>query len=75
MAYTPPESAPSISWNVPVGEMQRLLDLSITLPLNGELTLIQAWSDIMHHPRSSGVTRETLQKLTTRLSQEVHCYG
>ncbi|OBT50768.1 hypothetical protein VE04_09066 [Pseudogymnoascus sp. 24MN13] len=75
MAYAPPRCSPGTSWNVPVGEMQRLLDLSAMLPLTGELTPIQAWSHLISHAGSSRLTRETLLKLTIRLSQEVRCYG
>ncbi|KFY68842.1 hypothetical protein V496_00750 [Pseudogymnoascus sp. VKM F-4515 (FW-2607)] len=75
MAYAPPHCAPGTSWNVPVGEMQQLLDLSAMLPLTGELTPIQAWSHLMSHAGSSRLTRETLLKMTMRLSQEVRCYG
>lgn len=75
MAYAPPHSAPGTSWKVPVGELQRLLDLSAMLPLTGELTPIQAWSNLVSDPRSSDITRESLLKLTIRLSKEIRCYG
>lgn len=75
LAYAPPQSKVDTCWQVPVGEMRRLLDLSAMLPLTGELTPIQAWSQLMTHPRVSSLTKDMLLELTSALTLNVQCYG
>lgn len=74
-------SAPSTDhlqepWTVPTATLERLLELSDTLSVNfGELTPVQAWQRVRHHPKFSDLTQEKLQVLVTNLSKEVKCHG
>lgn len=63
------------TWNVPAIEVERLLNLSTRLSLEGELTPIEAWQRIKQHPEFAKLDRERLQQLKTVLLPEVQCYG
>ena len=63
------------TWTVPAVEVERLLNLSSRLSLEGELTPIEAWQRIKQHPCFATLDRERLQQLKTVLVPEVHCWG
>ncbi|KAI9675275.1 MAG: hypothetical protein M1817_001177 [Caeruleum heppii] len=73
-APTEPYSTNS-SYHMPSSEIQKLLDISSTLDLPGELTPVQAWNRIRQHPQFIQMSRQTFELLRHRLSLEVQCLG
>ncbi|KAL1988945.1 hypothetical protein VTN96DRAFT_6934 [Rasamsonia emersonii] len=63
------------SWDVPAVELDRLLQLSLSLDLNGELTPVQAWNLIKTHPGFSKLTHERLEALRAAIAEKTECYG
>lgn len=63
------------TWTVPAVQVERLLNLSSRLSLEGELTPIEAWHRIKQHPGFATLDRQRLQELKTVLVPEVHCWG
>ncbi|KAJ9604761.1 hypothetical protein H2200_010875 [Cladophialophora chaetospira] len=62
-------------WSVPAVELEKLLDFSDKLSLEGEITPVEAWQRIRHHPNFEGLTRDGLDGLREVLLPEVQCYG
>ncbi|OBT45141.1 hypothetical protein VE00_04298 [Pseudogymnoascus sp. WSF 3629] len=62
-------------WEAPNAGLEKLLNLSQTLELDGEVTPVQAWNYIRRHPRFEGLEMERLQSLTRKLLKEVKCHG
>jgi hypothetical protein len=62
-------------WSVPALELEKLLDFSDKLSLNGEITPVEAWQRIRQHPNFEGMTRDGLDALKETLLPEVTCYG
>jgi hypothetical protein len=60
---------------VPAVEVERLLNLSSRLSLEGELTPIEAWQRIKQHPGFATLDRGRLQQLKAVILPEVQCYG
>jgi len=65
----------SLTWNVPVQEIEKLLDLSAKLSLEGEITPIEAWQKIRSHPHFALMDMDRLDALKNTLAGEVKCYG
>jgi hypothetical protein len=65
----------SASWTVPAVEVERLLNLSSRLSLEGEITPIEAWQKIKQHPGFASLDRDGLEQLKTILLPEVQCLG
>ena len=63
------------TWTVPAVEVERLLNLSSRLSLEGELTPIEAWQRIKQHPGFATLDRGRLQQLKAVILPEVQCYG
>ncbi|KAF2690691.1 hypothetical protein K458DRAFT_326498 [Lentithecium fluviatile CBS 122367] len=63
------------TWQVPVTGIERLLELSDTIPLDGELTPVQAWNHIRRHPHYNGLEFERLESLKQKLLGYIKCYG
>jgi hypothetical protein len=63
------------TWTVPAVEVERLLNLSSRLSLEGELTPIEAWQRIKQHPGFATLNRGRLQELKSVILPEVQCYG
>ena len=63
------------SWTVPALEVERLLNLSSRLSLEGEITPIEAWQKIKQHPGFATLNRDRLEQLKLVLLPEVQCYG
>jgi hypothetical protein len=70
-----PRLPASSKWNVPAGELEKLLNYSQGLDLEGELTPIQAWQRIRAHPSFLILTPAALEKIKERLLKFVKCYG
>ena len=62
-------------WSVPAAELERLLDLSHQIDLDGEITPVQAWQRIRYHPSFGILLPEQLEFLRDALLPEVKCYG
>ena len=62
-------------WHVPAGELERLLDLSQQIDLDGEITPVQAWQTIRYHPRFDTLLPQQLESLRDALLPSVKCYG
>ena len=62
-------------WQVPAIELERLLNLSQQIDLNGEITPIQAWQALKHHSSFESLRLEQLQILIDALLPNVKCYG
>ncbi|ETI24216.1 hypothetical protein G647_03585 [Cladophialophora carrionii CBS 160.54] len=62
-------------WSVPAIELEKLLDFSDRLSLEGEITPVEAWQRIRQHPNFDGLTRDGLETLKQTLLPEVTCYG
>lgn len=63
------------SWNLPESGVERLLELSGRLPLDGEVTPVQMWNHIRRHPQFAHFKAEDLETLKIALTQHVKCYG
>lgn len=63
------------TWTVPAIEMERLLNFSSRLSLEGELTPIEAWQQIKQHPGFRALDQDRLDELKAVLLPEVQCYG
>lgn len=66
---------PGCSWSVPATELERLLALSQSLPLNGEVTPVQIWQRLRAEDDLARVTQERLDCLRDQLIPHVMCYG
>ncbi|EXJ69797.1 uncharacterized protein A1O5_06868 [Cladophialophora psammophila CBS 110553] len=62
-------------WSVPAVELEKLLDFSDKLSLEGEITPVEAWQRVRQHPNFGNLTRDGLEALKATLLPEVHCYG
>ena len=62
-------------WEVPAAELERLLNLSQQIDLDGEITPIQAWQVINCHPSFETMSMEQLETLRVTLLPGVKCYG
>lgn len=66
----------SSAWQVPEVSIERLLELSSTIPLvDGEVTPVQAWDQVRRHAQFSGLEVERLNMLKEKLVTHVKCYG
>ena len=72
-APSPPQ--PNTSWTVPQANIQTLLNLSSSLSLEGEITPVEAWNQLSHHPNFGRCTRQTVEMLKGQLSAAVRCEG
>lgn len=75
LTSAPPALTPSSSWQIPAVEIDRLLDLSSQLNLQGEVTPVQAWARLRSHPAFEKLGRDNLEGLKQALMVEVQCYG
>lgn len=62
-------------WTVPAVELEKLLEFSDRLSLDGEITPVEVWQRIRQHPNFCRLTRDGLEVLKTTLVPEVKCYG
>jgi hypothetical protein len=63
------------TWNVPAGELERLLSFSDQIELEGEVTPVQVWNEVRCHPNFSLMTPEALEALRDALLPNVKCLG
>ncbi|KAH7070059.1 hypothetical protein FB567DRAFT_218998 [Paraphoma chrysanthemicola] len=75
-ALIPQKSADGSTWQVPALSIERLLELSNSVPLqDGELTPVQVWDAVRRHEGLWELETERLERLKERLVKEVKCYG
>lgn len=55
--------------------LDKLFALSSNFGLTSEVTPIQAWQQIVSHPKFGSVRVETLRKLVDDMLEHVRCYG
>ncbi|KAL5375007.1 hypothetical protein DPSP01_011497 [Paraphaeosphaeria sporulosa] len=65
----------SPAWTVPESGVQRLLELARSIPLDGEVTPVQAWACIRQHPQYERLRLERLEEMKSALLVWVKCYG
>lgn len=75
LTHAPTDLTSSSQWQVPAVEIERLLELSAGLNLDGEVTPVQAWSKLRQRPEFEKIDRDGLENLKIALIQEVQCYG
>lgn len=62
-------------WTVPAVELEKLLEFSDRLSLDGEITPVEIWQRIRQHPNFGLLTRHGLSALQSTLVPKVTCYG
>jgi hypothetical protein len=62
-------------WTVPTIEVEKLLEFSSRLTLDGEITPVEAWARIKGHPNFVELDQKRLDMLKAVLVPEVLCYG
>ncbi|KAF2446633.1 hypothetical protein P171DRAFT_462849 [Karstenula rhodostoma CBS 690.94] len=67
-------SRPS-TWTVPESGVQRLLELARNIPLDGEVTPVQAWAYIRQHAQFGRLRVERVEEMKKGLLGWVKCYG
>ncbi|OBT60738.1 hypothetical protein VE03_09823 [Pseudogymnoascus sp. 23342-1-I1] len=72
---TGPHICTTTPWEAPSSGLERLLNLSQGLVLDGEVTPVQAWNYIRQRLGPQGVEVEKLRELTEKLLKEVSCHG
>jgi len=75
LRHAPLDAHPTASWQVPGADITRLLALSRSFELQGELTPVQAWYKLRQDPRFARVSQQQLEKLRQLLWKDVKCYG
>jgi hypothetical protein len=63
------------TWQIPAAGIERLLELSDTIPLDGELTPVQAWNFIRKHQHYNDMDFDRMEALKQALLAHVRCYG
>ena len=66
-----PHKAPDLQ----MPDLLKLLDLSNRLPLDGEITPIMAWSQVLRHERFAEFTKEDFAVMQEDLRAKIRCYG
>jgi len=66
---------PGASWTVTPNEIERLLHLSSSLRLEGEITPVEAWKRISSHPGFASLSQENFEAMKGELKALVTCYG
>lgn len=65
----------SYNWSAPELEVEKLLELSTRLTLDGEITPVEAWRRIKQHPGFRHLNRANIEALKEMMLPEVMCYG
>ncbi|KAJ9311023.1 hypothetical protein DTO271D3_8705 [Paecilomyces variotii] len=75
LAYAPRNLENNSSWQIPAGELERLLEPSAAPQLDGELTPVQAWHRVKRHPGFSNITPDRFNLLCDALLEQGRCFG
>ena len=65
----------SCAWAAPTTEVEKLLDLSTRLTLDGEITPVEAWRRITQHAGFQFLDKANIDALKEMMLPEVMCYG
>lgn len=71
----PPPLSPPTSCSASDIGIQNLMLLSSKLPLEGEITPVEAWKRILQHRNAHRITANDLVALEQELKTQVECYG
>ncbi|KFY98303.1 hypothetical protein V498_01568 [Pseudogymnoascus sp. VKM F-4517 (FW-2822)] len=63
------------TWDLQKGDLANLLDLSMRLNLDGEITPVMAWGMVLGHPRFGELGARELVMVVEELRPKVRCYG
>lgn len=75
--YASPETVlvPDAHWHIPYAEIEKLVQLSEGMDLQGEITPVQAWQHLKAHMDPRALSGEVLRELKNELGRVVTCYG
>jgi len=65
----------SYNWSAPELEVEKLLELSTRLTLDGEITPVEAWRRIKQYPGFCHHNEASIKALKEMILSEVMCYG
>lgn len=74
-APRPPEPNTKWNWTASTTIIRQLLALSSTINLAGEITPVEAWNRVRHHPDFWRFDRAQIDGLKNELSGKVKCCG
>ena len=63
------------TWDMTPANLAVLLDLSMKINLDGELTPVMAWGRLLAHPRLVELGRGDIDKVKDELLCKIRCYG
>ncbi|OBT92183.2 hypothetical protein VE01_10020 [Pseudogymnoascus verrucosus] len=63
------------TWDLQKGDLANLLDLSMRLNLDGEITPVMAWGMVLGHPRFRELGTREFGMVVEELTPKVRCYG
>ncbi|OBT80510.1 hypothetical protein VF21_00855 [Pseudogymnoascus sp. 05NY08] len=63
------------TWDLQKGDLANLLDLSMRLNLDGEITPVMAWGMVLGHPRFGELAAREFEMVVEELRPKVRCYG
>jgi hypothetical protein len=63
------------TWDLQKGDLSNLLDLSMRLNLDGEITPVMAWGMVLGHPRFGELGAREFGMVVEELTPKVRCYG
>ncbi|KFY05670.1 hypothetical protein V492_08372 [Pseudogymnoascus sp. VKM F-4246] len=63
------------TWDLQKGDLANLLDLSLRLNLDGEITPVMAWGMVLGHPRFGELGVRQFEMVVEELRPKVRCYG
>ncbi|OBT60403.1 hypothetical protein VE03_10155 [Pseudogymnoascus sp. 23342-1-I1] len=63
------------TWDLQKGDLANLLDLSMRLNLDGEITPVMAWGMVLGHPRFGELGTRQLVMVVEELTPKIRCYG
>jgi hypothetical protein len=63
------------TWDISKGDLSTLLDLSMKLDLEGEITPVRAWGMILGHPKFLQLGAPEIKMMAEELGRKVRCYG
>lgn len=75
LQHAPLDVSGPLSWEIPSADIERLLELSTSFDLQGELTPVQAWYRLKQHPSFGSLSAAQILRLKGFLTREVKCYG
>lgn len=75
LTYAPQDITAAASWEVPGADIRRLLNMSNSFQLQGEITPVQAWYRLKQHPRFGELKQNQVEALKRMLFGTVKCYG